>query len=166
MAPRHPEHLRTYAYHAFHRYALRFSTEGRQRLFVSPSPVELVLSQIRRSAREEQFAVMAYCFMPDHLHLLVEGRAHDSDSRLFAARCRQYSGFYYRRQFGAPLWQRHGSERVLRDREQAFRVARYILENPVRAGLAATVDAYPFLGSLVCPLPDLLAAASGRNHID
>jgi hypothetical protein len=44
---------------------------------------------------------------------------------------------------------------VLRDREQAFRVARYILENPIRAGLTTTVADYPFLGSLVYPLSEL-----------
>jgi Zn-dependent oligopeptidase len=34
--------------------------------------VELVLSQISRAANEREFAVIAYCFMPDHLHLFVE----------------------------------------------------------------------------------------------
>jgi putative transposase len=156
MAPRHPEHLRTYAYHPFYRYSLCFRTESRRRVFVAPSPVELVLSQIQRSAIEERFAVIAYCFMPDHLHLLVEGRAHDSQCRQFTGRFRRYSGFYYSRQYGATLWQPTAFERVLRDREQAFRVARHILENPIRAGLAATIDGYPFLGSLVYPLPDLI----------
>ena len=34
-------------------------------------------------------------------------------------------------------------------------MARYILENPVRAGSARTVEEYPFVGSLVCELRDL-----------
>ncbi|HVH25901.1 MAG TPA: hypothetical protein VM818_04040 [Vicinamibacterales bacterium] len=155
MPPRHPDHLRTYAHHASHRFALRFRAADRRRPFVSASPVELVLSQIRRSAVEEQFAVLAYCFMPDHLHLVVEGKAHDSDCRQFSIRSRQYSAFYYLRQFGEPLWQPRALEHVLRDREQAFKAARYILENPVRAGLAAAVADYPFLGSLVYPLSEL-----------
>jgi REP element-mobilizing transposase RayT len=94
--------------------------------------------------------------MPDHLHLLVEGKAHDSSCRQFAARCQRYSGFLYSRQFGASLWQRTCAERVLRDREQAYSVARYILENPIRAGLAATVDEYPFLGSLLYSRAELI----------
>ncbi len=80
--------------------------------------------------------------MPDHLHLVVEGKAHDSDCRRFSVRARQYSAFYYRRQFGEALWQPRALESVLRDREQAFKVARYILENPIRAGLAPTIAEY------------------------
>jgi REP element-mobilizing transposase RayT len=38
-------------------------------------------------------------------------------------------------QFGDRLWQRYGFERVLRDDEATLDVARYILRNPVRAGL-------------------------------
>ena len=94
--------------------------------------------------------------MPDHLHLLIEGLAEDSDCKRFIARIKQSSGFYYKREFGTPLWQRYGFERVVRDSEQTFVVARYILENPVRAGLARTIDEYPFLGSFVYTLPELI----------
>ena len=34
--------------------------------------VALAMRQILRAAGEEQFAIVAYGFMPDHLHLLVE----------------------------------------------------------------------------------------------
>jgi hypothetical protein len=44
----------------------------------------------------------------------------------------------------------------LRDDENVKVVARYILENPVRAGLAETVLAYPFVGSQVCDLKELI----------
>jgi REP-associated tyrosine transposase len=155
MPPKHPDHLRTFGHHAFYRYSLLFRTLERRQVFVAPSPVELVLSQIRRTAVEEQFAVIAYCFMPDHLHLVVEGRAHDSDCRRFSVRSRQYSTFYYLRQYGEMLWQSGALERALRDREQAFKVAGYVLENPVRAGLATTIAEYPFVGSLVLPLSEL-----------
>jgi hypothetical protein len=50
---------------------------------------------------------------------------------------------------------------VLRDDEATLSVARYILANPVRAGLARSVEEYPFVGSLVYELKDLLASTSG-----
>ncbi len=37
-------------------------------------------------------------------------------------------------------------------------VARYILENPVRAGLARTVDEYPHVGSEVWSIAEMLTA--------
>jgi REP-associated tyrosine transposase len=164
MDPRHPQHLKTFSYAGFYRYSLRFCTDARRPVFTSPSPVDLVRSQILRSAAEEQFAVIVYCFMPDHLHLLVEGQAENSDCKRFIARSKQYSGFYYTRQFGTRLWQRYGFERVLRDSEQTFVVARYILENPVRAGFVTTIDEYPFVGSFVYTLPDLIASVYTSTH--
>jgi REP-associated tyrosine transposase len=106
------------------------------------------LQQIARAATETRFAVVAYCFMPDHLHLLVEGETTGSDCKRFIARSKQYSGYYFAQQFGVRLWQRYGFERVLREDEPTNVVARYILENPVRAGLSARVSEYPFVGSL------------------
>ena len=159
MAVRHPEHLRGLDYLGPYRYSLRFCTDARRRLFVSERPVDLVRSQIRRAATEEQFAVIAYCFMPDHLHLLVQGESDRADCKRFIVQSKQYSGFYFARKFGRRLWQRYGFERVLRDHEPTFVVARYILENPVRGGLAKRVDEYPFVGSLVHSLPELIASA-------
>jgi hypothetical protein len=37
-------------------------------------------------------------------------------------------------------------------------VARYTLENPVRAGLVTRVEDYPFVGSLVYPVAEILEA--------
>jgi hypothetical protein len=45
---------------------------------------------------------------------------------------------------------------VLRDDEVPSVVVRYILNNPVRAGIAQNVGEYPFVGSGIYPLQDLL----------
>jgi hypothetical protein len=54
------------------------------------------------------------------------------------------------------LWQRSYFEHVLRDDEDSFQVARYILENPVRTGMVRNPEDYPFLGSLTMNVRDLL----------
>ena len=159
MFPRHPEHIRGFSYRGCYRYSLRFCTNNRRQVFKWQSPVDLVRSQILRSAGEEEFAVIAYCFMPDHLHLLVEGQAEHSDCKCFIARAKQTSGFHFNRHFGTRLWQRYGFERVLRDSDHTFAVARYILENPVRAGLATSIEDYLFVGSSVYTLSELIASA-------
>jgi hypothetical protein len=43
-------------------------------------------------------------------------------------------------------------------------VARYILENPLRAKLVADLREYPFVGSLVCGLDDLLIAVGQASE--
>ena len=39
-------------------------------------------------------------------------------------------------------------------------VVKYIVANPVRAGLAQAVDEYPFVGSLIYSLKDLISITS------
>jgi hypothetical protein len=56
------------------------------------------------------------------------------------------------------LWQRYGFERVLRNDEQTLVVARYILENPLRNGIVACVQDYPFVGSTVFKVSEILEA--------
>ena len=71
---------------------------------------------------------------------------------------RQFSAFYYARQFGERLWQRYGFERTLREEDATLPVARYILENPVRAKLVQNPEEYPFSGSTTHTLSDVLTA--------
>jgi len=127
-------------------------------LLTTSDVVDLVLEQISRAAVECRFEIIAYCAMPDHLHLLSEGQSADSDAKRFIARAKQYSGYYYKQAHGSVLWQRYGFEHLLRDEELVLVVAKYILENPVRAGLVKRVEDYPFVGSLVYPLNELFAA--------
>ena len=56
-----------------------------------------------RTAGAYQFAVIAYCFMPDHMHALVEGLATSSDFRRFVAMFKQRSAFRHRRLFNSGL---------------------------------------------------------------
>jgi REP-associated tyrosine transposase len=153
---RRPQRLKTFDYLGPHRYSLTFCTHFRERVFVDAAAVELVLSQFSRAASEQQFSVIAYCFMPDHVHLLVEGLSHDSDCKRFIKLAKQYAAYEFSKGRGKRLWQPWGFEHVLRDEELTHVVARYILENPVRAGLTNSVLDYPFVGSAVCDVKDLL----------
>jgi putative transposase len=145
-----------------YRYSLRYSTDARRPLFTRSEVVELVLSHFFQQAFTTDFVILAYCFMPDHVHLLIEGTHDRSDCRQFITRGKQYSGFYFAKEFGGQLWQRYGFERVLRDDESTLVVTRYILANPIRAGLVERVEDYPFLGSQVYSVKELLEAV-GMN---
>jgi putative transposase len=112
--------------------------------------------QIVRAARDCSFAVPAYCFMPDHLHLFAEAKSEASDGRDFIKRSRQYSGFYYSKTYGSKLWQRYGYDHVVRDDEKTIAFIRYIVENPLKAGLLNRIEDYPFVGSLEWPLEALV----------
>jgi REP element-mobilizing transposase RayT len=163
MQTRRPSRLKTFDYVGFHRYSLTFCTDWKRKWFENPAAVALVLSQFVRIADREGFAILVYCFMPDHVHLLVEALAEDSNCKRFITKCKQCSAHAYAKEFNARLWQPFGYEHILRDEEKMHVIARYILENPVRAGLAKTVLEYPFLGSQVYQVKDLLDGLPQRN---
>ena len=101
---------------------------------------------------------MAYCFMPDHLHLLVEGQSEDADLVAFAKDLKQRVAYHYYLS-GAderPVWQKGYYERIVRDDEATLTVARYILANPVRKGMVKEPKDHPFSGSGVWTWEQLL----------
>jgi REP element-mobilizing transposase RayT len=153
-----PEHVKTFDYLGLHQYFLTFCTHQRRTLFSTPERVTLVRTQIERAALQERVALIAYCFMPDHVHLLVEGQSDDSDCLAFISRAKQFSGFYYQARFEERLWQRYGYEHTLRSDEAVLGVVRYIVENPVRAGLTESARDYPYSGSSVYSIDEILDA--------
>jgi putative transposase len=145
-----PHRLPRFSYVGIHQYSLTFCTFQRQHVFLTAAVVAATLDQISHAAREHEFAILAYCFMPDHLHLLVEARSDASDLIAFAHAVKQRTAYEYRRRFeNRALWQKGYFEHVVRDDESTRTQAKYVLENPVRSGLITEPLAYPFSGSLV-----------------
>lgn len=142
------------------RYFLIYGTFARTRVFIDRGAVALVSTQFLRAAGEERCEILTYCFMPDHVHLLVEAMDDGSDGSGFIARSKQYAGFSYKARTGHRLWQRDSFERVLRDNEGSLAVSRYILANPVRAGLVTQPFDYPYSGSFAW---DRQALLDGRT---
>lgn len=96
--------------------------------------------------------------MPDHSHFLIEGLTDSCDFKRFCKLAKQRSGGIHVRKHGGRLWQEGYHERVLRDGDDSRAVARYLLSNPVRAGLVATPIEYPYLGSDRWTMTELIDA--------
>ncbi len=146
-------------YIGLQRYFLTFCTAHRRRWFVQADIVQLVSEHILQSAQLFDIAVIAYCFMPDHVHLLVEGCTESADASAFVHQAKQRAAYAFVRKWVGRLWQPSYYDRVLRDDEATLAVARYILENPVRAGLVDSPMKYPFSGSIRHRVEDVLEAA-------
>ncbi len=94
--------------------------------------------------------------MPDHLHLLVVGRAADASLPEFIRGFKQRLGYWYRGETGRPLWQSGYFDRVLREEEDTIGVCAYVLGNPVRKGLAKTIGEYAYAGSEVYGIEEIV----------
>jgi REP element-mobilizing transposase RayT len=153
-----PRRLDGVAYLGYQRYFLTTCTAFRRAFFTDPLLARRVIEQLLHNANLFEFAVLAYILMPDHAHVLVEANSEGSDFLKFVKRFKQTTGFQYRQETEQALWQPGYHERVLRDDEATETVVRYILENPIRARLAVRLGEYPFAGSAVYDLGELLTA--------
>ena|SRR5947207_7377531 len=153
-----PRRLVGVSYVGYQRYFLTLCTAFRHAAFQSEDVVGGVLEQLRQTCSFCAFANTAYCFMPDHLHVLATAQSESADLEEFVKRFKQSTGFMYRKNHGQRLWQPGYHDRVLRDDEATEAVARYVLANPVRAGLTKELGEYPFAGSDVYSLTELLTA--------
>ncbi len=112
--------------------------------------------QFQRTCRKKKFTILAYCLMPDHVHLLIEGSSETSDFRHLMKSAKQSSSQRFAASFKRPLWQEGFYDRVLREDDDPKNVARYVIENPVRAGLVCSALDYPLSGSDIWTLEELM----------
>ena len=85
--------------------------------------------------------------MPDHVHLELVGLSDNSD---LIAMLRDFNGksaAQARGQGFRNLWQKGFYDHILRSGKEPDAVAWYILNNPVRGGLAKEMVEWPYSGS-------------------
>ena len=156
MFPRRPERLKSSDYIGPYAYFLTFCTDQKRRLFIDPEAVNLVGMQFVRTASERHFEITAYCFMPDHVHLVVQTTDEAGDVARFARLAKQYAGYAHSQEMGGRLWQPGWHDRLLRESDDLLTGIRYVLQNPIRAGLVREVPQYSYLGSGVLTREALL----------
>ncbi len=149
-----PPRLASFNYVGPYRYFVTLCTPSKRPVFAGNFDYAAAVEILSRVAGRFGFDVLVYCFMPDHLHLLLEG-TENTDLKEFMRVFKQMTSYHCNNESGA-LWQRSYYDRILRRDEDSVTVARYILNNPVRRGLVEVVMGYPFSGSFVAPLTDIL----------
>ena len=155
-----PRRLDAFDYAGVHRYHVRIATWNRVRHFADREVACMVRERLLTCAATYDLAIHAYCFMPDHVHLLVEGLTDTADCKRFISAAKQYSGYSFAQREHQKLWQRYSYEHALRDDFERSTTIRYILDNPVTAGLVSQPSNYPFLGSQRYSIEELLQQAS------
>jgi len=99
---------------------------------------------LARNARKFGLAVWAWCLMPNHVHVIAVPNAEDALSRTFNTAHMQYAQYFNRkRNASGHLWQGRYFSCVL-DEAHAYAAVRYVEMNPVRGGLVATAQDYPW----------------------
>ena len=123
-------------------------TALRRPIFAESGHAELALSELRR-LHDDRWRVLGHCLMPDHVHFLVLNV--DASMLEFMRLFKGRTARELRGRVEGRVWQRSFHDHLLRRHENISGTLRYLLENPVRAGLAREWTAYPWCGSLQWP---------------
>ncbi len=117
-------------------------------------PMHLMVPQIATLVRDSilhggrrDYDLHAWVIMPNHVHLLITPL---TESSRFLRRLKGYSARQANLilgQTGQPFWQDESYDHVARSGEEYRRIARYIVSNPVKAGLVQTVEEYAWSSS-------------------
>ncbi|UAW99785.1 transposase [Halopseudomonas nanhaiensis] len=115
-------------------YLITTVTRSRKPLFAN---FALARTTIATLYTDKRVATMAYVLMPDHLHWIFELKRGTLSTVVGAMKS------VSARQHGGPMWQPGFHDHALRREEDIQKVARYLIANPLRAGLVDCIGDYP-----------------------
>lgn len=112
---------------------------------------KVVLANIEilaKAVRSKKCSAPVYCFMPDHLHVLIRGLYVDSDTWAAMVTFKVQSGVWFSKNSPSLRWQKDFYDHIVRNGEDAREQVRYIAANPCRAGLVDHWQEWHFTGSI------------------
>ncbi|MDD1508270.1 REP-associated tyrosine transposase [Pseudomonas sp. CNPSo 3701] len=118
-------------------YLVTTVTAGRKPIFSDFYLARMLIQTIRQDALKGFHKTLCYVVMPDHLHWLVELR--QGTLSQLVGRIKSLSA----KRHGGRTWQKGFHDHALRKEEDVLGVARYIVANPIRAGLVTRAGDYP-----------------------
>jgi putative transposase len=126
-------------------YFVTARTAQRRPVFSDRRAASLFLRELQACREELGFLLLSFVVMPDHVHLVVvPGPGADLCRVMQHVKGRFARTFNVVRGGKGAVWQPRFYESAVRTEVQLERWVRYIDENPVRAGLAASPRGYPF----------------------
>ncbi|MNH25503.1 Transposase IS200 like protein [compost metagenome] len=124
-------------------YLLTSVIENRTPIFEDIWLARLIIAQFRQAEEEQSARSLAWVVMPDHFHWLIE--LHQVTLKTLMRRLKSRTTCAVNKACNrhGRLWQQGFYDRALRREEDVRAVARYIVANPLRAGLVHHIGDYP-----------------------
>ncbi len=114
---------------------------AKNEIFHKPADYQAFVGLLGEACRRLPMRVLAYCLMPNHIHLALWPHADEDLSRwmqwLLTAHVRRYHTHY---QSSGHVWQGRFKAFPIQQDDHLLTVLRYIERNPVRAGLVVRAE--------------------------
>jgi putative transposase len=120
-------------------YLVTAVTHNRTPWFLDMNKARCVVICMRETQQREIAETLAYVLMPDHLHwLMTLGERHNLSAVVGAVKSMSSH------RLGCRIWQSGFHDHAVRREEDLVKLARYVVANPLRAGLVRKLGDYPY----------------------
>lgn len=135
-------------------------------IFENPNIRDLLLDVVHRASQKYRFDLVNFCIMSNHVHLMIRPIDGSSLSRIMQWILGVFAGIY-NRLFGLKghVWYDRFRSRVITSFRQWVATFAYILENPIRAGVAKRPDTYRASGAYHMLHRDYSIIDTPQSHI-
>jgi putative transposase len=123
-------------------------TADRFPVFTDPVYAQIVMDAVLHGRAAGWWKVIAFVVMPDHLHIIMIPAGKNISQCVKAIKGYSARLINALRQHREALWQPGFFDYVLDSEDEVFTRIAYIEGNPVRKGLAAHPEEYPFSSAL------------------
>lgn len=124
-------------------YLLTTTTSDRYPVFSDFAIARLLVAELKAAHMDGWVESLAWVVMPDHFHWLIELGDSSLDELMRRVKTNSARGINRQRGTVGPLWQAGYHDRALRREDDLQNVARYVVANPLRAGLVDRLGDYP-----------------------
>lgn len=128
-------------------YLVTFTTHDRVPLFTDYELAFLVARTVHQPQQWPHAQLLAWVLMPDHWHGLIALRGHESLGKAVSGLKGNITRVLHAT-IARPIWARAFHDRALRRDDDLKAIARYIIMNPVRAGLVTSPRFYPYWNAI------------------
>ena len=93
---RNPPRLKGFSYQGYYRYFVTIRCYKFNNYFAHNQVTTEMIRILKATAQRENFYIWAYCFMPDHLHLLIQGKEPNADMKRFITLFKQKTAYWFK----------------------------------------------------------------------
>ena len=114
-----------------------------------PEIAERVVAALRHGDTQlHRYQLHAFVVMPNHVHILVTPSV---VATRWLGPLKGFTSYQANKLLGThgtAFWQDESYDHLVRNRDEFYRIRQYIEDNPIRAGLAATAEEFPWSSAL------------------
>ncbi len=148
-------------YKGYVRVAYTIDIKKRQRVFIDKNEklIKKFINILKEEAKKECVQIWIYTFMPDHMHLILEGNTRESNLWTMIKSFKQRTGWEFKKLNAGIRWHKDYYDHIIRKNEDIINQIKYVADNPARKEIVDDWREYNWTGSVDFDINKLVKSA-------